>query len=169
MTVKGLLEKYEKAQRLKKEYDFSQHIKTKYVPYTEKLALVNGIINSTSYDEVNGINYYKRNTNALTFVFTIKLIEYYTDITIDTENLVQDYDTLMMNGLMDGLMKKIPPEEISILRGMIDMARDDLEINTRSLVSFLESKYDAWKLSMDALNKVIERPDVQEKLFNNAE
>ena len=58
---------------------------------------------------------------------------------------------------MSHLMELIPEEEINILHGMLDMQRDDVEANTRSLVSFFETKADAMLLALDGINKVMEK------------
>ena len=98
------------------------------------------------------------------FVFTMQLIKNYTDIEFKNEDVPKVYDVLMESGTMNGLMKKIPKEEIAILRGMVDMEREDLEVNTRSLVSFLETKADAMKMAFDSFQKVLEKPEIQAKI-----
>ena len=134
------------------------------MPYSRKCALVKSIVDSTSYDEVNGKKYYKRDTANMLFVFTMQLIANYTDLEFDQNQVVQTYDALMESGTMNGLMTQIPEEEISLLRGMLDMHRDDVELNTRSLISFFETKADALRIAMDSINRVIEKPEVQAKI-----
>lgn len=148
----------------RKEYDFSQHIKLRYMPYAEKCSLVKSIIDKSSYEEIGGKKVYKRNTASMLFVFTMQLISHYTNLEFDSDEVVQTYDTLMETGLMNQLMIQIPEEEISILRGMLDMQRDDEEANTRSLVSFLETKADAVQIMMDGLYDALNRPEVQAKI-----
>lgn len=148
----------------RKEYDFSQHIKLKYMPYAEKCSLVKSIIDKSSYEEIGGKKVYKRNTASMLFVFTMQLISHYTNLEFDNDEVVQTYDTLMETGLMNQLMSQIPEAEISILRGMLDMQRDDEEANTRSLVSFLETKTEAMQLAMDSLLNVISQPEMQAKI-----
>ena len=65
---------------------------------------------------------------------------------------------------MNHLMNQIPEGEINILRGMLDMQRDDLEVNTRSIVPFLESKFEAMQLGFDEINKVLENSEIKEKI-----
>lgn len=162
MNVTELIDKYNESK--KKDYDFAQHIMIHYLPYSEKLSVVKGIIDATCYVDVENKKYYKRDTPNMIFIFTMKLIEKYTDIEITPESVVSDYDALMESGVMRLLMEQIPKEEVSILQGMMDMMRDDLEVNTRSLVSFLETKTDALQMAFDSLNKVLERPDIQTKI-----
>ena len=162
MNVTELIDKYNKSK--KKDYDFAQHLTMKYMPYSEKAAMVKNIIDATSYVDVEHKRGYKRDTPNMVFIFTMKLIEKYTDIDISPENVVSDYDKLMESGIMHELTDQIPESEVKIIRGMLDMSRDDLEMNTRSLVSFLETKADALQIAMDGLSKVLEKPEIQSKL-----
>ena len=95
MTVEELIKKYEESKKLKKDYDFSKHIKLTYMPYAEKLSLVKNILEATSYIDVENKKGYRRDTPNMIFVFTMKLIERYTDIDIKPEKVVPDYDLLM--------------------------------------------------------------------------
>lgn len=165
MRVEELIRKSDGAKRLKKDYDFGAHITRNYMPYSEKCALVKSIIDNTSYVEVDGKKYYKRNTASMLFVFTMQLIANYTDLEFEKDEVVQTYDALMESGTMNGLMCQIPEEEVSILRGMLDMQRDDEEVNTRSLISFFETKADALKIAFDGISRVIEKPEVQAKIM----
>ena len=164
ITVNELVEKVNEMAKLKKEYDFSKHIKLTYMPYVQKSSLVKSIVDTTSYEEVNGIKVYRRNTKNMLFIFTMKLIEAYTDLELNIENISNDYDALMESGAMNGLMNQIPAEEMSILRGMLDMERDDLEHNAHSLISFFESKSEAIRLAMDSMAAVLEKPEIQDKI-----
>ena len=164
MKVEELIEAYKKARKTKKEYDFSKHITLKYMPHAQKIALVKSIVESTSFVQVGEKMVYKRNTPEMYFIFTMKLVERYTDIEVDAKDIVSEYDNLMAAGLMDGLLSVIPEDEYNILNGMLEMARDDFEINTRSLTSFFETKADFLHLFFDKLFTVLEKPGIQEKL-----
>lgn len=164
MTVEELIKKYEESKKLKKDYDFSKHIKLTYMPYAEKLSLVKNILEATSYIDVENKKGYRRDTPNMIFVFTMKLIERYTDIDIKPEKVVPDYDLLMESGVMHLLTAAVPEGEVKIIQGMLDMSRDDLEYNTRSLVPFIETKADAFQMVMNSLNNVLEKPEIQAKI-----
>ena len=142
MTVDELITKCDETKKAKKSYDFAQHLTMKYMPYSEKAAMVKNIIDATSYVDVENKRGYKRDTPNMVFIFTMKLIEKYTDIDISPENVVSDYDKLMESGIMHELTDQIPESEVKIIRGMLDMSRDDLEMNARALVALL---YHSWK------------------------
>lgn len=162
--VSKLVEDYNKVKKLQKPYDFKKHIVKTYLPYAEKLTLVKRVINSTSYVEVNGKSVYRRNTSGMLFIFFIGLIQYYTDIEIDLGKVNEEYDALMEPGILDLLISEIPESEINMLRSLLDMEREDLECNTRSLVSFLETKVEAFALAADSIAKVLEKPEMQAKI-----
>lgn len=164
MTIDKLIEEVNKAKKLKKEYDFSKHITVKYMPYSEKVALVKSVIANTSYIEVDGKKVYKRNTASMLFVFTMQLIQKYTDVEFEANDVVAAYDKLMESGIMNCLMTQIPEEEISILRNMLDMQRDDEEENTRSIVSFLETKANVLDIILGSLEGFLNKPEVQAKI-----
>jgi hypothetical protein len=164
ITVENLLKAMAKVSEAKRSYDFSKHITRQYMPYTEKCALVKNIIDKTSYVESDGVRVYRRNTNSMFFIFSIKIIEYYTNIKIDVSQIAKEYDALVESGAMNNLMEQIPQKEVSILQGMLDMERDDLEANTRSLVAYLDDKYEAIRLSFDSFNKALENLNVQSKI-----
>lgn len=164
MTVDKLIEEYEWSKRKKREYDFSQRIKMKYMPYAEKCAFVKSVLDNTSYVEIAGKKTYKRNTAGMLFVFTMQMISNYTDLEFSNEEVVKTYDALMETGLMNKLMTEIPEEEVGILRGMLDMQRDDEEVNTRSLISFFETKTEAFQMALDGFGKALEKPEIQAKI-----
>lgn len=164
MRLEELKNEIEAAKKLKKEYDFSQRITKRYMPYSEKCSLVKNVVESSSYDEINGKKYYKRDTASMMFLFTMKLITEYTDLEFEVKDVVTVYDELMASGLMKSLLDQIPAEEIAVLKGMLDMRRDDEEVNFHSLVSFFETKADALQIALDSFSKVLEKPEIQAKI-----
>lgn len=163
MTVDKLIEEYEWSKRKKGNYDFGKHIIKKYMPYAEKCALVKSVIDNSSYIDIEGKRIYRRSTSTAIFIFTMKLIEYYTDV--EMGDVTKDYDALMESSAMNGLMTQIPQEETDILRGMLEMERDDLECNTRSLISYFESKTESIHFAMESFISALEKMnkiDVQE-------
>ena len=164
MTVENLITEYEKAKKIKKDYNFKQHIKMTYMPYADKCALVKSIVEQTSYVDTPTGKVYRRDTSHMLFLFTIQLILRYTDIEIEPNNVVKDYDSLMESGTMNGLMAQIPQEENAILSGMMDMTRDDLEVNTRGIVPYLETKDSLIMTFLDGFEKALNRPEIRERI-----
>ena len=164
MRVDELLKQYEEAKKIKRNWDFKKLIKRTYMPYSEKQSMARSIVNASSYRNIDGKQVYIRDTSNMLFIFSMKLIEGYTELEITAENVIGDYDLLMESGVMKQIMNEIPQSEVEMLQGMVDMTRDDLEYNTRSLTAFLETKFDALQLSFDIFKKVLENPNVQAKI-----
>ena len=122
-------------------YDFSQHLKTKYLPYADKLAIATRAISASTYENINGINIYKQNTPMMMLFYKVGMIEKYTDIEI--ENPVKDYDMLCQAGLLNILLFIIPEDELKLCKKLLDMTKADLMENTRSVVSFMETKVES--------------------------
>lgn len=163
MKVSEFVNQYLESKKMK-EYTPKEHIKLNYLPHTQKIALVKGIVDATSYAKIDGKQVYKRDTPNMFFLFSMKLVETYTDIEINTAQVVNEYDDLVRCGAMNALLSCIPESEIDILKGMLDMVRDDLEANTRSMVSFLETKFDSMDIAMNSLFSALDRPEIKEKI-----
>ncbi len=163
MTVDEFIKEYEQKKK-KVDYTPANHITLKYMPHAKKIAFVKGIINASSYDEVNGKKIYKRDTPNMMFLFSMRLVKEYTDIEVVDSEVVQNYDALVSSGAMNSILDAIPSEEVKLLKGMLDLARDDLEVNTRSLVSFLETKFESMDLAMESILKVLDKPEIKEKI-----
>lgn len=162
ITVDELKKKVEAARKTKKDYPFAKHIIREYLSHAEKLALVKGVVNASSYVEVNGKKIYKRDTPLRMFLFSMRLITLYTDIEINISKIDDEYDKLVSSGAMNGLLSSIPSEEINILQGMLDLVQDDLETNTRDFISFLESKIELVGIAFNTLLDVLDRPDIKQ-------
>lgn len=167
ISVDKVVKEYYETKKQKRNYDFSKLIKRTYMPYSEKCALVKNIVDATSYIEVSDEKMYQRNTLNMLFVFTMKIIEEYTYLVWESGEVVSSYDKLMESGVMNHIMENIPEEEIKILHGMLDMQRDDVEANTRSLVSFFETKFKSLNMSLGALEDILQSPEMIKRITEN--
>lgn len=164
MKVEKLIEEYNAAKKIKKDYDFKSHITVTYMPYIKKITLAKSIVDSTSYEDILGKKVFKRNSVDLLFVFTMKMIEAYTDLEWKKDDVINVYDILMETGVMNGLMSNIPDTEYSILKGMVDMYRDDLEISSQSVVAYLENTKDSIQIFLESVENALQKPEIQAKL-----
>lgn len=155
MKVKTLITEFKEYAKSGKKYDLAAHIKKSYLPYVEKMSLASRAINSTSYVEINGVSVYKQNTPAMMMFFDIGLIEAYTDLVFDVSKVSNDYDLMIESGIMASLLSLIPENEQAICRDILQMTRNDLLENTRSLVSYIETKSDAFVEASNALTDVL--------------
>ncbi len=86
-----------------------------YLPFSEKLGLVDNIVNS-SYDENTGIY----NSAKIKFFTELNLIFAYTDISFtktQKENLMKTYDELVESGLMAIILEALP-EDCEVIMGL---------------------------------------------------
>ena len=132
-----------------KEGYVKKRIKTLYIPYEEKVATCENIINATSYIEI-----YKRNTPSRAVFFSLTLIDKYTDIDIDFKNVLKDYNILDENNLIELIIKSLPAKEVSSWRTLLEMIDDDLMVNERSLISFLSDKSEAAQIMIDSFLEI---------------
>lgn len=159
MTIEELIKEYKASKKVSKK-----HLVLSYMPYSNKISFAKGIIDASSYEEINGKKTYKRNTPTKIFLFSTRLVETYTDVEFDRSKLLEEYDSLVSSGVMNELLSLIPTEEMTILQGMLDMIQNDIEENTRSLVSFLETKAEAADIALTAFLNIFDRPDVKAKI-----
>lgn len=127
--------------RLKEEY-FNSQVKliTTYVPYSMKMAYVKNVVDATSFNKIineDGTviagNRYERDGSMQFLLYTMMLIDRYTNITIDYGNndypLTEQYDDLKKNGLIDKLYAIIPESETGEFKILLSMYNDDVYTN----------------------------------------
>ena len=160
MYIKEFTEKYDAiaTDRLKEDYlKDNLHIKT-YLPFIEKDALAQSIIDATMYkfedytkeDGTIGrrrTNQIQVNSTAQMLLFYRVIIENYTDLEVETEGFYEEYDALNESGVLfeltadfDGHPSLIPAKEISELRGMIDLKQRDVMTNQYDNHAFISNQ-----------------------------
>ncbi len=162
MTVNELIEKYNEAKKTNRKYDFSKHIKNTYLPYSRKIAIAKRALRATSFKEVGHFEFYEQDTPIMMLLFTVALIEEYTDIEFEhTDNYSIEYDMLAASGVLEGIIAAIPEKEMDICDGIRKMVKDDFMVNTRSLVSFLETHSQSWQTAIDSLTAQLNGNDLK--------
>ena len=160
MYIKEFTEKYSAiaTDRLKEDYlKDNLHIKT-YLPFIEKDALAQSIIDATmykfeDYTKEDGTiwrrktNHIQVNSTAQMLLFYRVIIENYTDLEVETEGFYEEYDALNESGVLfeltadfDGHPSLIPAKEISELRGMIDLKQRDTMTNQYEIHSYISNQ-----------------------------
>ena len=152
MTTKEFIEKYDKA--TDKELLLKNMIIRQYVPYSEKINDCNRIVFATTKDG----DMFKINSPFQIMLFNYTIITKYTDLTLDeNQNILEFFEALDELNMVNGLLSVIPEREYNAYNTILAMCNDDLMENTRSLTSFLETKFGALKISTDALLEVLEK------------
>lgn len=153
ITVSEFIKNYNL--RNDKEKYVASHIVNDYVSYAIKIDECNEIINRTCYKEIGGKKFFHKNTPVQYFLFINRLIARYTDIEIG-ENSSNDFDELNKNGLVQAIITAIPTREYDEWRTLLQMCNDDLMLNERDLVPFLETKFEAFGMVSDIINQSLE-------------
>lgn len=139
-TVKEFVEKYNAiaTDRLKEDYlKDNLHIKT-YLPFLTKVTLADKLAKVTTLDKDAGNVNVKSDANYLFFCRTI--IEYYTDLQVETEGFCEEYDLLNESGLLDKIMQMIPEKEINEFKMICDMKKSDLLQNKYENHAFISEQ-----------------------------
>ena len=139
-TVKEFVEKYNviAPDRLKEDFlKDNLHIKT-YLPFVEKVTYANNLAKVTVLDSETGNVNIKSDANYLLFCRTI--IEYYTDLQVETEGFYEEYDLLNESGLLDKIMQMIPEKEITEFKMICDMKKDDIIFNQSTPKAFINQQ-----------------------------
>lgn len=177
MKIKQFCDEYTKRVDQLKEQYLKDNLKiTTYVPFLRKDAIAQIIVDRSTYKYENytkedGTIGLKKTDeiriNSVTqyILFCRVLIENYTNLEIETNEFVEEYDTLKQSGLLDKLMvgsenvpPMIPADEIGELRMLIDMKQKDELTNKCEIHNFISEQVGR----LSDLLKVVSEPFIQE-------
>lgn len=153
MKVNEFVEEY-KQHKDKDEYIKKHILLDKYVPYVEKITRCKNIIDKTMYTELNGEKVFKKNSTSQYLLYTLTLIDLYTDLDIDFKNLLDEYDELEKYALITPIISFINENELQTWQTISNMIIDDLMVNTRSIVSWIDNKIDILSLMMNSIQDI---------------
>ena len=140
----------------KEAYVTSKLVKT-YIPYEEKQAACENIIRTTSTVKGdNGEVFFRRNTPACDLLFNLTLIDKYFEIDIDFGNALNEYNALEEKDYITLLLRAIPEREYVAWQKMFSMVANDYMENERSLISYFDTKIEAFNKTTESLANVIE-------------
>ncbi len=154
--VKEFNERTDKIQCVK------EHIVKKYVPYEEKMAICKNIIDHADYTvNIEGIEkkYYSPNTPMRFLLFSMSIIDRYTDIELDkiknNFDVIGGYNKLNIIGVFEILFKELDKEYREI-DNILQMMVDDAITKENNLVGYFDTKIDAFKIVYETLAPIIE-------------
>lgn len=125
MEVTKFIEEYSSAKS--KMAFLKKHCVNTYIPYLIKAEDCAKLISSSMYTKTKeGNEFYNPNRVLYDFLFSIRLIQRYTDI--DIEDPFKAYDELRSHGLMSEIEAVIPSDEVveytRIAQGYMEDARE---------------------------------------------
>lgn len=154
MKIEEFILIYKTKSNEEKEKFIAEHITTKYISFSEKLMYCNKIAENTLFvtDEEGENKRFKQNSPSK-FLFTnLILIKLYSDLEINFEkDPIKCFDLLNENGLIIGFIQEIPETEYAEFQTLLNMVIDDIIVNERDLVSYIENKIDVLHLSLNTL------------------
>lgn len=130
------------------------HIVKTYVDYQTKRSETESIARQGNYltdTNINGKPLFKRNTATMYFLLKLRLLVNYTDIEVKESEILDLFNALDEIGAIDCITSSIPENEITKWNAMLEMANDDIYINERDLVSYLETKTEAVGMVLDTV------------------
>ena len=148
--------------------DFLQkHITTKYIDFIKKCVYCDNIIKGTCYKKDGDREFVKINSANRYLFFIMRLIELYTDIEINDEEVWKDYDKLNEIGAINALIGAIPENEYSEFTTLLNMKLDDFRDNEYSITAMLYNLGQSLSLSEEVINSVLNNPEIKELIENN--
>lgn len=159
ITVEELIKKC----KSNPKYDLSKHLKTKYIPYIEKMSLCHQIVDVTSHKVVDNRKLISINTPVRYMLFITKLISLYTDIEIIFDNAenAKQYDALAEAGLIDQVVGIIPSEEFETFNLVLNMVLDDFRDNEYSITALLYNFKESLHISEELIEEIVNKLDAE--------
>lgn len=146
MTVYEFIAELNKTSDDAKEAFIKKHIVTDYIPYEKKIAVCEKIIENTSYENRNidgeKVKAFKLNSCARYMYYVLWMIKLYTDIEIEFADGkgLEVFNLLNKGGLIDIVIGMISEKETSEFKQILDMVFDDMLVNERDIVSYIDDK-----------------------------
>lgn len=149
ITVKDFVNRYKLEQN---KQDFLEiHIVKRYVSLETKLDDCDRIIKNTYYwtNPVTEKSEFKVMSTNTYVMFTMKMIDRYTDIELDFRQVIEEYDMLMAEGLIDALYSLIPERELKEYDMFLKMEESDLIQNEYYIGAYISNKLETLSVLAD--------------------
>lgn len=161
MKVKEFVEECNKvANDAIKASRISSYLKVKpYVSFLDKVTLANRVVKSSVYDlDENGIPVRINVKSDVKYLLHVMgMIELYTDLEVNYENILEDYDLLNQSGLLVDIIKLIGDKEVSECQMLLDMKFADEMQNKLSTEAFISNQVERFGvLAGTVLSPIIE-------------
>ena len=147
MTVDEFVKGYDKftSDDAKVKY-IKKHIVSDYVPYIKKINEAQRIIKASTYRD----DRFHLNTPARYMLTMVSVATMYLGLEFDSTNMVIEFDMLEKRGINDMFQGLIGVDYNRFLT-LISMVYDDEIMNTRDLISFLETGAEAFGTTFQAV------------------
>ena len=144
-NVKSFVEEYEKCSNNDDKVKFLKNkLKTeKYMPYADKLAIAENIVNSSSYAVVNEDGELKKtdriaiNSPMRYILFVMTVVNKYTNIEVNFGNVMPEFDALNLNGLVEIIFEKVGDKEMAEFNTVVEMTLNDFMANKYQFKNYI--------------------------------
>ena len=145
-NVKSFAEEYEKQMNdIEKGKFLKSKLKTeKYIPYADKLTLAENIVKHSSYAMVKEDGVLKQtdkialNSPMRYILFVMTIVDKYTNIEVNFNNIMPDFDALNFNSLIEIIFEKIGDKEISEFNTVVEMVLNDFMANKYQFKNYID-------------------------------
>jgi len=166
MLISEFVEKYNEAKQ--KNAFVNKHIVTNYITYETKISLARNIVEVSMYKYINEKKRFIPNTPVRYMLFVQALIDSYTDLEWDKTDdgvldVSEDFNNLEKNGLVEIIIAAIG-DDITKFTTVLNMVVDDTIDTNRSIVPFLETKFEAISMLLDTFSQALENSEIKEKI-----
>ena len=145
-NVKSFVEEYEK--QLTND-DKAKFLKSKlkiekYMPYADKLTLAENIVKHSSYAMVKEDGVLKQtdrislNSPMRYILFVMTVVDKYTNIKVNFNNIMPDFDALNFNSLIEVIFEKIGDKETAEFNTVVEMVLNDFMANKYQFKNYID-------------------------------
>lgn len=146
ITVKEFVDKYNTLQSDKLKEDYVKSIvNSTYLPFENKVAICEKIVDSSYYIKTKGTDGVERkkmhvNSPANYMLYCLNIVDNYTNISIDFKNSLEEFNILNKDGLFDLISIYISEREKKEFRMILDMVENDLIQNEYEVHAFISNQ-----------------------------
>ena len=145
-NVKSFVEEYEKCSNNDDKAKFlkSKLKVEKYIPYADKLTLAENIVRHSSYAMVKEDGALKQtdrialNSPMRYILFVMTVVDKYTNIDVNFNNIMPDFDALNFNSLIEVIFKKIGDKETAEFNTVVEMVLNDFMANKYQFKNYID-------------------------------
>lgn len=156
ITVKDFVKQYKKlnSDATKNIYIKSMIKDDCYIPYAVKIVTANTILENSCFDKDGNIKF-DSCKKYLMYVWAI--FSLYTDIELEVKNIMDEYDVLQKEGLVDIIIDSISDIEKKEFDYVLKMRQDDFVANYCGFENYIERKLKNELKQMDnGLNNLLQ-------------
>ena len=145
-NVKSFVEEYEKCSNNDDKAKFlKSKLKTeKYLPYADKLTFAENIVNHSSYTMIKEDGVLKKtdrialNSPMRYILFVMTVVDKYTNIEVNFNNIMPDFDALNFNSLIEIIFEKIGDKETAEFNTVVEMVLNDFMANKNQFKNYID-------------------------------